>query len=192
MNAHNTDPKLKNILDQLAKFGFTFYGYDENKYPLVKGVNGQIVEINVAINFVNKQIESRAQASSGSPENPNFNENADVASSSSVESSVENNVETSVESSVESKAESSVETKSENQTNTNDEVAVQQKAPQIKFEKPKPYGEGFDPISFNPSDINSTLNFIQQNSKKSKVSSNKWIAEQFKKFLKEIEKDVKK
>lgn len=191
MNAHNNDPKLKNILDQLAKFGFSFYGYDENKYPLVKGVNGQIVEINVAINFVNKQIESRSQ-SSGSPENPSFNENTDVASSKGVESSVESTVETSVESSVESASEQQDANNQNPQANSGDEIAVQQRAPRIQFEKPKPYGEGFDPISFDPSDINSTLNFIQQNSKKSKVSSNKWIAEQFKKFLKEIEKDVKK
>ncbi len=175
------DPKLKTILEQLKHFGFEFFGFGENGIPLVKGPNEQIVKINIAINFVNEKIKEQQEASEGgSPEQPHIPENIDT--SVNLESSVESKIESSPE------VEKNIEKKPETKPSPRPELQVQQKAPVVKLDKKdnKPYGDGFDPKSFNPSDIGSTLKFIENNSKASKTSSNKWLAEQFKKFVLEF------
>jgi len=179
------DPKLKKILDQLSQFNFDFYGYDDNGMPLVKSPDGQIIEINIAINFVNDQIKKRQVESSspGSFEAPNLAENLD--NSVSVENSAESNLEKKLE-------ESGEQEKSEDQNNQKpiqDNSQNIQKTPNIEIKRPKnkPYGDGFDPVSFDPADINSTLDFINKNKTKSNQSSKKWLSVQFQKFLKEYE-----
>ncbi len=175
------DPKLQNILEQLKHFGFEFFGYGENEIPLVKGPNEQVVEINIAINFVNEKIkEQKEQDSIGSPEQPHIPENLDA--NQNVESSVERKIETTPE------RENSIEKKTQEKPSQKPELNVQKKAPQVKLDKKenRPYGDGFDPKSFNPSDLNSTLQFVEKHSKGSKTSSNKWLAEQFKKFVMEF------
>ncbi len=173
------DPKLKKILEQLIKFGFEFYSLDEDKTPLVKGPNNQIVPINYAIEFVNKQIEMyRSQQPRGSLE--------DMPSMPAPESSA---AERSIETSIEIQNDS-LEKNQERQQQTiqvPQNVQVPQKAPQIQLSKPKikPYGDGFEPKSFDSTDINQTIKFIHKNAQKPNSSSQKWLAEQFKKFLKE-------
>ncbi len=178
------DPKLQKILEQLEKFGFKFYGYDEGGVPLVKGLNNQIIEINIAINFVNQQVQSQSTSTggSGSFENAPVNENLDSAVS------VENQTERKIELNKET------EKSSEADTSGQDELTVQRKAPPIKLVRPpnKPYGDGFDPVSFNPESLNSTLNFIEKHGKTTKTSSNKWLREQFKKFMEEYKNSAKK
>lgn len=180
------DPKLQNILEKLKQFGFEFYGNGESGVPLVKGPNGQVVEVNIAINFVNEQIKKQQESAGGSIENPQMPENIDTKIS--VERSVESKIETSME------QEKSPEQKSERNDNPGAQAPIiQKKAPQVKLDKSKnkPYGDGFDPQGFNPTDINSTMRFIEKNSKESNKSSNKWLAEQFKKFVAEFDASKK-
>ncbi|MCA9387399.1 hypothetical protein KC669_05195, partial [Candidatus Dojkabacteria bacterium] len=175
----NEDPKLKEIMNQLTKLGFSFYARDENGIPLVKGPNEQVVEINVAINFVNKQIEEQKNSSGGSMEQPSMPNNLDIASS--IESSMESKVEDSIENNAEKQEKKDVQ-----QDKQSDDVPRAPIAAPKPVQKIKPYGDGFDPKSFNPSDLKSTLNFVEKNSKMSSKSSNKWLAEQFKKFIAEF------
>lgn len=170
-NDQNLDPKLQQVLKQIGNFGFKFYGFDENSMPLVSGPNGQVVPINVAISFVNQQIQNKNN-SSGNLE------------SSIVESSdSSSNIETANERQIETKLETPKD--STQAQNTQTPTSVQTKAPQVKLSEPKkkPYGEGFDPRSFDPADITSILKFIEKNHKTNPKSSNRWIAEQFKKFI---------
>jgi hypothetical protein len=170
-NNQSLDPKLQHILGQIANFGFTFYGLDENGAPLVTGPNKQIVPINVAISFVNQQIQSRQNSSSIES---GVVETADTTSK--VESSTERSIETKLETPKEQSS------KSNNQQSP---VPIPQKSPKVILAEPKkkPYGDGFDPKSFDPADINSTLKFIEKNQSQNPKSSNRWIAEQFKKFI---------
>ncbi|GAB4287357.1 MAG: hypothetical protein Kow0081_5090 [Candidatus Dojkabacteria bacterium] len=182
---NQNDPRLQQILVQLAPFGFRFYGFDENSQPLVIGPNKQVTHINVAIQFVNQQIEN--QQSSGSPESMPDIPNMPIASP---ERSAETKIETAIESAVETKQEE--ETENQNNQKQGPQVQVPQKAPTIKLERPKiiPYGDGFEPKSFNPESISQTLKYIEKHSKASKTSSNKWLAEQFRKFVKEIQEGI--
>ncbi len=177
-----SDPKLQQILVQIQQFGFKFYAFDESNIPLVIGPNNQITPINVAIDFVNRQIQTqRAQQSlaSGGPENmPSAPQMPDATGA----------LEKSVERGVETKNESNQEKKATKQNQQNDvSVNVPTKAPKVTLAAPiKPYGDGFDPKSFNPTDLKSTLDFISKNASAKKTSSNRWVAEQFKKFLEEL------
>jgi hypothetical protein len=176
------DSKLEAILTQLKKFGFEFYGHDEGGKPLVTAPNGQVTEINLAINFVNKQMQEQkdaASSSGGNFEAPVMNQNIDTNVK----------VERSVEVSLETKLESEKEEKKTDGGNTpQKDVQVKKVAPNIQLAKPKvkPFGDGFDPKSFDFNNIDKTLEFIKSSSKKKNTSSDKWVAEQFKKFLEEI------
>jgi hypothetical protein len=184
---NSDDPKLKSILEQLVPFGFEFYGNDENGIPLVKGPNSQVVEINVAINFVNRQISAQeSNAAGGSPEQMPSSEGIDVPKN--IETAVENGIEQvgEVERSPENRQETSTEQVGESKTQTT--------APKVSISKTsiKPYGEGFDPQLFDPTDLKSTLDFVEKNSRISHTSSNRWLAEQFKKFIAEFNAQKKK
>lgn len=170
-NSQNLDPKLQQILKQIENFGFKFYGFDENSMPLVSGPNSQVVPINVAISFVNQQIQNK--------NNSSVNVETGVVESSDSNSRIESANERQLETKLEIPKDPT-----QNQ-NTQTPTAVQTKSPQIKLSEPKkkPYGEGFDPKSFDPADITSTLQFIEKNQKTNPKSSNRWIAEQFKKFI---------
>jgi hypothetical protein len=180
MSDPQKDQQLQMILSQIGKFGFQFYAYDESGVPLVKGPNNQIVNVNLAIQFVNEQI-NRAKSSNGSPENPDFDESMD--SKSSPETSVETKIESAAES-----AENQEKQKEDSAQSQTQDLTVKPQSPPIAIQQPviKPYQDGFDPKSFDPSSIASTLNFVEKNSKLSAKSSNKWLAEQFKKFVEEF------
>lgn len=183
MSDPTQDQQLQAILSQISKFGFEFYAYDENKIPLVKGPNNQVVNINVAIQFVNQKIKE-TQNSSGSVENPNV-ENLDI------KASPERAAETKVETSIEQAAESNTEIQTQD---ANTQIKAPKTSPRMKLKQPeiKPYGDGFDPKSFDSTNIQSTLNFIESNSSSKSTSSNKWLAEQFKKFVKEFQVNQEK
>lgn len=163
------DPKLQHILEQIQRFGFKLYGFDENSIPLVVAPNGQVVPINLAISFVNQQIQNKNN-SSGNVET-GVVESFD--STSRIESVNERQLET------------KLEVPKATHQNIQTPTVVQTKSPQVKLSEPKkkPYGEGFDPKSFDPADITSTLKFIAKNQRTNPKSSNRWIAEQFKKFI---------
>lgn len=176
------DPRLQQVLAQLQNFGFSFYGFDESGKPMVLSSNGQVIDINLAINFVNQQIKiGQAQSSGGSPESMPTPE--DAPTRASPERSVETKLEQALDSSMESKQEKQAQQANQQQSG----LQVQQKAPQVQL-KPaanKPYGDGFDPKSFNPQDIKQTLQFIEENARKSNTSSNKWLSIKFRKFVEE-------
>jgi hypothetical protein len=170
---------LQQVLNQLEKFGFKFFGYDENNLPLVVGPNGQVTPLNVAYQFVQKQIQS-SRMNSGSieqiPQSPVSPE------SGVVESGVENRLEAAAEKQ-ETRQEQSAQTSSvpqNNATNSSPKIEVKPK------EAFKPFGDGHLP-PFDSSDIQNVINFIQDNSGTSSTSSNKWIAVLWKKFLEEKE-----
>ena len=178
------DPKLKNVLDQLAPFGFQFYALSEDGMPLVIGPNNQITEINVAISFANSQIQKQRETDSSPksfedmPENmPSSPSNFESGNESALES-----LDSGVETSKEKKG------KSKKRRARNKDISVQEKAPTITLPKKeiKPYGDGFDPISFNPGDLKRATEFVNKSSKKRKTSSDRWLAILFKKFLEEI------
>ena len=181
------DPKLKQILDQLKKFGFEFYGYGENGSHLVKGPNKQVIEINVAIQFVNKQAELQKQSSSsGGIENaPQMNQNMDATISP------DRNMDSKLE-----KPRDQVNEKKSNPAglNASSQYKVKDNAPKISLKKARniSYGDGFDPVSFDPNSIRSALRFIEKSSKKHRTSSDKWLATLFEKFTREQKLGIKK
>lgn len=178
------DPKLQRVLDQIKQFGFEFYGHDENGIPLVKGPNDQVADINVAIRFVNSQIESQKQGGGSVESGPVMNQNLDASI----------NVEQSIETKLEEQSNQSDDKNDETQTtDPQGEYKVRHNAPKIKLSTPKNnlYGDGFDPQTFDPSNIRSALNFIEKNSKKNNTKSDKWLAILFDKFVREQQMGLK-
>ncbi|BCX13789.1 MAG: hypothetical protein KatS3mg085_321 [Candidatus Dojkabacteria bacterium] len=53
--------------------------------------------------------------------------------------------------------------------------------------KSVPFGDGFTPSKFDPSSLQDTKRFVQQNKKQGNSNSNKWLAVLFEKFVKEYE-----
>lgn len=181
MNSNQiTDPKLKAILNQLKNFGFEFYSFDEDGTPLVKGPNEQVVGINIAIQFANRQIEANRN-SSGSMEQPEAPPTLDSAAGK---------IETSTERAIELKESISEEEKSQSDQpkQPGQDMVVPKQAPKVALKQPKIeyYGEGFVPVSFDPSNLAQTQRFVSNNVSKPPTTSAKWMAEQFRKFLEEI------
>jgi len=162
------------VLKLVASFGFKFFGYDEGNNTLVVAPNGQIVLLSVAYNFVKAQMAKTAGQGGGPEMIPQM-----PSMPSSIDTKAENNIEQSAEKGIERQAE-------KQKTSLGVDLQVKPKAPPvaIKAAPESPYGDSMK-LSFNPSDLNKTLSFISSNSKKSKTTSAKWLAEQFKKFLEE-------
>lgn len=179
MSREIKDPQLKQVLDKLAKFGFGFFGYNEEGMPLVKAENEQVIPINSAIEYANEQIKLQSQESSSSPEE--FPQQP-----SSPETSVETSLEASVESTVETKDASTVETRQEESK----ELQVKKQSPTIKLapKDNKPYNKNsFDVESFDPTSTKAARAFISKNQDKSSKQTEKWLSVLFRKFLDEIE-----
>jgi hypothetical protein len=175
----NLSQDLQQVLNQLEKFGFKFFGYDENNLPLVIGPNGQVTPLNTAYQFVQKQIQS-SKTSSGSVEQiPQATASIEAGT---VESGIERKLETVVEKQ-EFRQEQSAQTASVPQNNT---TSSSPKIDVKTTEAFKPFGDGYLP-PFDSSDIQNVISFIQNNSGSatSNTSSNKWIAILWKKFLEE-------
>lgn len=186
MNNNSTDVNQEQqMLSLIMKFGFIFYGYDESASMLVKAPNGQVVGVKLAYEFIQKQIAQ--QSSSSGPESmPDIPQMPD--SKPAVESSFEKEI--SIENVVESKDQDSDDDGSAQQPPSTQQSTPQaQPQPQVNLKQAVelPYQAGFDPRSFDPRDVDSTLAFIKQNSKASNTSSDKWLALLFEKFLNELQ-----
>jgi hypothetical protein len=172
--ANNPAPTIDEVLKLVEKYGFKFFGRDENNNVLVVAPNGQIVQLVVAHKFVLDQISRSSQAPVGPesmPQMPNLP-----------------NSDTKLERSFETEK-GPDDTKSQVNTQGASALTVHTKTPQVKAiaEPPKlenPYGDGFK-LSFNPADLNKTDDYMKKNITKPSTSSAKWLATQFEKFLAE-------
>src|SRR5260221_8615404 len=156
--AQNTNEELLKLVE---KFGFKFFGYDENGLVLVIAPNGQVVLLSVAYNFVKTQI---SQSQSGSPESmpqmPNLPELSDQKLDQGLE------------------AESNIEVKKAETSNSSPNTI--QITPKIQpvAAKPKEVESPYDGFktSINPRDVNKALSFIKANSQKTASSTAKWLS----------------
>lgn len=166
------NPQYSEILKTLEKFGFKFFGYAENKEPLVVAPNGQVTSLTVAYNFVkSKLIEpSKTGGVEAMPQMP-------VMPESSAETSVEKAAE----------SEKSAEKASQNAQPS--DLTVKRVAPKVASVAPKvelPFGDGFYPKVFDPTDVSKAQSFVSQNSQKDDKTAEKWLAVLWDKFLKEL------
>ncbi len=168
----NNEENLKLV----ERFGFKFFGYDENSFTLVVAPNGQIVPLNVAYEFVQTQIANSQTFSGGGMEGmPNMPTMPTLP-----EAKVESKVESAIENRIEKKQES---TNDNNQTQQTVSATPKQE-PAKKTELESPYGDGFK-TPINPAYIEKALDYIKRNSKKSLSSTSKWLSVQFEKFISE-------
>lgn len=164
------------VLKLVERFGFKFFGYDENKLSLVVAPNGQIVQLKVAYEFVQKQIES-AQSFSGGPESmPNMPTITNIP-----EGNFESNLER--ESTIEKVAEKKQEVQSI-QTPQVPQVPVAKPVVTKPEDPDSPYGDGFK-TPINPVHIDKAMDYIRKNSRKSLSSTSRWLSVQFEKFVNE-------
>lgn len=174
MNGNLINQNNEETLRLVEKFGFKFFGYDENSFSLVVAPNGQIVPLSVAYEFVQTQI-SNSQVSSGGLESMPNVPSLPVVPESTIESSIEK------ESSIESYKRESIEKKED----TNIQQPLVSLSPPVKKTEPEfPYGDGFK-TPFNPIYIEKALDYIRKNSKKTLSSTSKWLSVQFQKFIDE-------
>jgi len=164
------------VLKLVERFGFKFFGYDESALTLVVAPNGQIVPLNVAYEFVQKQISNSQSTGGGVEGMPNMPTMPVVP-----EVNFESNIEK------ESIIEKVTEKKQDNpQIPANQLVTtpqVQTAAPKPK-EPESPYGDGFK-TPINPIYIDKAIEYIKKNSRKSLSSTSKWLSVQFEKFVSE-------
>jgi hypothetical protein len=148
MNDQNNDIE---ILKMVEKFGFKFFGYDENKATLVVAPNGQIVTLSVAYEFVQSQI---AKSQSG---------NGGIEGMPSMPNILEGNFESNLEKEIE--VEKALEKKQENtaQQNNNQQTSAQPQVATKPVEPESPYGDGFKPL-INPVYIEKAIEYIKKNS----------------------------
>lgn len=176
--ADSNNTQLQQVITQLEKFGFKFFGYSETSEPLVVAPNGQVIPLKVAYDFIKQQVD---KATSGSIEK--FPESMPTIDSSP---KIESKIETAVEKSVEKQSD---QPKSENKPATNQSVQTTQTTdPDILM--PLPFTDGFQVKSFNPTNLREVEEYIKDNSKVSNTSSRKWLAIQFEKFVKEYLKKI--
>jgi hypothetical protein len=169
----NNEENLKLV----ERFGFKFFGYDENSFTLVVAPNGQIVPLNVAYEFVQTQIANSQTFSGGGIEGmPNMPTMPIIPDSK---------IESKVESAIENRVEKKQETSNDNSKQNQQTVSVAPKQDPVKKTEPEsPYGDGFKP-PINPVYIEKALEYIKRNSKKSLSSTSKWLSVQFEKFISE-------
>ena len=174
-----TDPKVLEILKMVEKFDFKFFGLSENKEPLVVAPNGQVVELGVAYNFVKTKLIEPAQGSAGAEAMP-----AMPVVPEAIPSVPDVNLEKGLE------IEKPIEKKSETPTeNSQSDLQVRAIAPKQAVLEPKidlPFGDGFYPRAFDPTDVNKAQKFIAANAQKDDKSSAKWLSILWKKFIEEL------
>jgi len=162
-------------LKLVERFGFKFFGYDENSLSLVVAPNGQIVTLSVAYDFVKTQIANSQSYTGGGIEGmPNMPTLPQVP-----DANFESNLEK------ESNIEKAPEKKQEAQSNTQQQAPVviaQQQAAPKQQEPESPYGDGFK-TPINPANIEKAIDYIKKNSSKSLSSTSRWLSVQFDKFV---------
>jgi len=176
-------PQLTKVLSQIEKFGFKFFGYDENNDPLVIAPNGQIIPLKVAYEFVQLQIKKSSEnTSENSPESmPTLPQIQDIGAS--IELTSEKSAEK--ESVIEKATESAPMLQQVAVTSPSTATPVPPITKDSSMKMPAPFDDGFKIKSFDPTDIAQTQDFVKNNSKASNSSSNKWLSTQFEKFLRE-------
>ncbi|MEO6728416.1 MAG: hypothetical protein ABIM99_00685 [Candidatus Dojkabacteria bacterium] len=174
-----TDPKILEILKAVEKFDFKFFGLSETKEPLVLAPNGQVVTLEVAYTFVKTKLIEPAQNGAGPEAMPNMPVAPETIPQQS-DSNIEKNLE------VEKQPEKTTETLA---TNPQSDVTVRAIAPKQAVMEPKidlPFGDGFYPKAFDPTDVNKAQSFIASNAQKDDKSSEKWLSVLWDKFIKEL------
>ncbi len=174
-----TDPKVLEILKAVEKFNFKFFGLSETKEPLVMAPNGQVVGLGVAYNFVKTKLIEPAQSSSGTEAMPSMPVIPEV-----IPSQPDAGLEKAFE--IEKQIEKPKETPA---TNPQSDLTVRNIAPKEKVLEPKidlPFGDGFYPRAFDPTDVNKAQKFIAANAQKDDKSSEKWLSVLWDKFIKEL------
>lgn len=163
------------VLKLVERFGFKFFGYDENSLTLVVAPNGQIVPLKVAYDFVQTQI-ANSQVTGGGPESMPNMPTMPVIPDANLETSIEK--ESTIEKSVEKKQEVA------NVAAQPIPVVQQPTTPAKPKEPESPYGDGFK-TPINPVYIEKAIEYIKKNSRKSLSSTSKWLSVQFEKFVSE-------
>ncbi|MEP7103835.1 MAG: hypothetical protein ABI721_03960 [Candidatus Dojkabacteria bacterium] len=174
-----TDPKILEILKTVEKFEFKFFGLSETKEPLVIAPNGQVVLLNVAYNFVKTKLIDPSKASSGVESMPVMPAMPD-SSFKQLDANLEKKFE--IEKQVEKSKEVSTPA-------APSDLAVRNIAPKQAVIEPKidiPFGDGFYPKVFDPTDVNKAQKFIAANAQKDDKSSERWLSVLWDKFIKEL------
>jgi hypothetical protein len=176
-------PQYAEVIKSLEKFGFKFFGYAENKEPLLAAPNGQIVPLNVAYNFVKTKLVEPSGGGAGPESMPvapimpeTFSETPNEAIDTKIE--VQKGME----------AEKKVE-RAPLATEKQTDLQVQKIAPKIAVVAPKidiPFGDGFYPRAFDPVDVSKAQQFVTKHAQKDDKTTEKWLAVMWDKFLREL------
>jgi hypothetical protein len=169
---------LEEILKTLEKFGFKFFGYSEDREPLVIAPNGQVVSVAIAYNFVKNQIQKSSSAGTES----GIESMPDLANMP--------NFETAAESAQERGIESQTEQDLSKKLQPDGYKSITQNSPKMIATKPQSislFGDGFPIKSFDPGEVHQVLGFIQKHSKSKDTTTKKWLAKQFEKFIAELQ-----
>ena len=177
----SVNQKIKEFILGAEKFGFKYYGLDENRKPLFQHQNGQVLNVSDVLNHINNIVNSRQDSDSSGPESmPN--------SSNSIESK-EGNLEISNENIEKKENVDKVASKNPGALiPTHSPTEIEKKAPKIDVYKKniEIFSAGHLP-SFDLADNKSVDIFIKKNTAKPRTSSNKWLASKLSKLRTEIE-----
>ncbi len=182
MNSQQVSPQLQNLLKFLEKSGFRFFGYSEANEPLVIAPNGQVISANAAYNYVQAQMNSAGttggKGAEAMPQMPSMPQVSNIPDSQ-INKINEKKVET----------QKAVERVQQNSA----QPVVPAKAPVVAATPARislPFGDGFTPKSFNPTDENQVKTFTSQNSTKPLTDPKKWLSTLLTKFLLENKKNL--
>lgn len=181
MNSQQVSPQLQNVLNLLDKYGFKFFGYNEGNEPLVIAPNGQVITVNTAYNYVQSRMNAAATNTAGKgpegmPQMPSMPQMVNVP-----DSQLDKKMEKEGNKFEAQKAPEKVQ-----QNVVQPSVPV--KAPVVAAAPAKislPFGDGFTPKTFNPSDADQVNSFVSQNSTKPTTDPKKWLSVLLSKFLQE-------
>lgn len=175
-------PQYAEVIKSLEKFGFKFFGYSENKEPLLIAPNGQVVPLNVAYDFVKTKLVD-ASKSGGSPEGGIEAMPVMPIAPEVFSEQVDQKIESAPEKAPEK------EKATEPQTQTQSDLQVKRLAPKIAVTAPEidiPFGDGFFPRAFKPTDVTQAQKFVASNAQRDDKTTEKWLAVLWDKFLKEL------
>ncbi len=178
----NDSMDINKILQFVEKYGFKFYGYDENKVPLLVAPNNQIVSLKEVLEFFKKKKNEISQIESRSSVIENVNKIEHYLPYLDLSVEVVNRPDQAIEKKeAETNKVDMVKDKSSSRNNTNQIKTNNNDNLKLNV----PIGVGYLPASFDPLDIKSTQEFINRNSHKDLKDTKKWIATLWMKFLAE-------
>lgn len=165
-------------------------GYSSNKLNQPSNINvisSESITLEQVVDFVNNLVSNQT-------ENQDQDGNAENGINSNLESSVDKTPDNSLEI-IENREKTKIVRFEENRKiiNNNNTVLVSTVSSDNKNNKknsisfPKPYGIGFDPKSFDPTNLKEVKEFVDSNlSQKDNNDSKKWLATAFDKWLDEF------